>query len=213
MAMSEARWILLMFVLPTVTARAQRSALLEAEIGIRVDQGRGEVRARYRIVKPGRPLVFHAPRFGGQGFFLEKTALPAVKLDTLEGLWRLRLTSGGIDSAEVELQYSLSGDLRRIPLFVPEAPTAPPRSQISIALYELSQSKHSKDRFPRFLRSSDGVWRATPDHLPSFVAIFDPPFPSVPQIAAWSVVALAIGGTVFWLLRFGLPRQRAAAAK
>lgn len=212
--MTKVRWILLLtFLLPSVTARAQRSGLLEAEIGIRVEGDRGQVAARYRIAEPGSSLVFHAPRFADQRFFLETAALRPVVLDTLEGVWRLTLTSGATGSAEVELRYSLSGNLDRIPLFVPQAPTAPPQSRISISLYEVSQSKRSQNRFPRFLRGPDGAWRASPDHLPSFIAAFDSAFPTVPRIAEWSVVGLAIGGTVFWLLRFSRARARSAGVE
>lgn len=204
--MRAARAVLwLLPALAPLPGTAQETFLSEAEITVSVGDSEGQVSARYRIVGYREYLVFHAPRFFGAQLLLEDGSSSARSLDTLPGLFRLKLPG----TIPVQIRYRVRGDLSRLPIFVPQIPSSPPRSHLSIAISGLSTRKTARDAFPNMELDSAGVWRASPDHLPGFVVLFQPRALSVPAIAEWSVLAVALGGTAFWLLRlryWGIPR-------
>jgi hypothetical protein len=194
--------LLFLAALGTASAAAQEKVLSEAEIAIALSGSEAQVSARYRIVAPGARMVLYAPRFPGLHLLLQDAPSKVESLDTLPGLFRLALQRDtAAEATEIDLRYRLAGDLSRLPIFVPEAPTSPPRSRVAITVSAPSGRRISRDRFPRLRPDSGGVWRGSPDHLPSFVALLEPSGPGVPRIAEWSVVAAAAGGTLLWLVR------------
>jgi hypothetical protein len=103
----------------------------------------------------------------------------------------------------------VSGDLSRIPLFVPDAPATPGRSRVIILVDGLAPERIARYVVPRFARDPGGPWRAAPDHLPSVVALVKPErgLP-VPALAQGSVLLIAFGGTLAWLLTQLAARRR-----
>ncbi|GBD31661.1 hypothetical protein HRbin33_00620 [bacterium HR33] len=210
MAVRAARAAVSLFVtLVPQGAQAQENLLAEAQIEVAVGASEARVSARYRILGPSDTLVLHAPRFPRSHLLLEEVAWPIYSVDTLAGLLRLtavRQTAGG--TAGLGIDYRIEGDISRIPIFVPEAPTSPPRSRVTITIAGLSGRSIPRDRFPRLQLYSPGTLRANPDHLPSFVALLDSGAAAVPRIAEWSVLAVALAGTLLWLARLRKWRVR-----
>lgn len=180
---------------------APQGTLQDAQIHIGLTGDSAHVAARYRIADAGSSIRFNALRVASQNLWLHRPLTDArLRLDTLPGLFRL--TAGGLGrTVGLELRYTVSGDLSRIPLFVPEAPTAPGQSRINILVDGLAPERVARFMVPRFTREPGGPWRATPDHLPSLVALVKPErgLP-VPALAQASVLAVALGGTLAWLL-------------
>jgi len=187
-------------VLLALVAAAPQGALQDARIRIAIVGDTAHVVARYRITGPGDSIRFHAMRVTAQHpVFDRRFRDPRLRLDTLPGLYRLTALGRG-RALMLELRYSVSGDLSRIPLFVPDAPSTPGQSQVTILVDGLAPARAARFVVPRFTR--DGrTWRASPDHLPGMVALVKPEggFP-VPVLAQWSVLLIAFGGTLAWLL-------------
>ncbi len=203
MAVKATRAVLwLLPALAPLPGLAQENFLSRSQIAIAVRDSEAQISARYRVTSTQEGLVFYAPRFSGTHLSLEGPPSSARSLDTLPGLLRLELPlDTAVGTTEIEVRYRVAGNLSRLPIFVPGITTSPPRSRVVITISGLPEREVSKDRFPRLRLDSAGIWRATPDHLPSFVALLRPRAPSVPRIAEWSVLAAAVGGTLLWLVR------------
>ena len=187
-------------LLALLAAQVPQATLEEARIHIAVAGDTARVTARYRVIGAGDALRFNAVRSPSPEIrFDQQPADPPTTLDTLPGLFRLTAAGGG-RSLTLELRYTARGDLSRIPLFVPEAPTQPGRSRIAILVDGVAPERVARYTVPRFIRDPDGAHRATPDHLPSVVALVreDRGLP-IPALAQVSVLVTAIGGTLVWL--------------
>ena len=191
-------------VLKTLGELVELEYLAVSEQGQR---GAGKT-ARYRIVDAGDSVKLNLIRVASQALAFQRPfPEPRLRLDTLPGLYRLTASGRG-RAITTELRYSVSGDLSRIPLFVPEAPTRPGESRVLLLVDGLSADRVSRFRVPRFTRDPGGVWRADPDHVPSLIALVKPRrgLP-VPLLAQWSVLLVAAGGTLAWLLTLSLRRR------
>lgn len=173
------------------------------EARIRVDvQGphTASVTAHYRIREPGDSVRFSAIRLAGQELrFEHPISHPGVRWDTFPGLYRATAPAEG-PSLNLELRYQVQGDLSRMPLPVPEAPARPGVTPVRLTVAGVPPGREARFRFPRFEREPRGSWRATPDHVPSFIVMLEPDrgWP-VPAFAQWSVLLVAAGGTAAWL--------------
>ena len=180
---------------------APQATLRDARIRISLHGDTAHVSARYRVSDPGDALRFNAIRIARQvAAFDLVLGRSGLRLDTLPGLFRLTAIARG-PGLSLELRYDVTGDLARIPLFVPEAPAAPGESRLLILVDGLPPGRAARFPFPHFTHPGTGTWVSTPDHLPSFVALLAPngDIP-VPTLAQWSVVVIALGGTALWLL-------------
>jgi hypothetical protein len=188
---------------------AQGGTLRDARLQIEVRGDTARVAARYRIVDADS-IRFTAIRLSGQTLALDlRAADPPFWMDTLPGLFRLRVGAKG-RGFPLEVRYRVTGDLARIPLLVPEAPTTPGQSRVTIEILGVTEERAARFVFPRFARElrsgsergeREGAWLASPDHLPSFVAVVGSAGAlPVPAMAHWSVLLLALGATGLWLL-------------
>jgi hypothetical protein len=180
---------------------APQATLRDARIRISIAGDTARVSARYRVVDVGDSLRLNAIRIAGQHTAFDRPfGNPRFRLDTLPGLFRLT-AAGRRPGFTLELRYRVMGDLARIPLFVPEAPTAPGESHLVILVDGLAPGRTTRFPFPRFTRPGPGPWVSTPTHLPAFAALVAPSGGvPVPAIAQWSVLLIALGGTGVWLL-------------
>jgi len=184
-----------------LVAATPQGALQDAHIHIAIAGNTARVSARYRVTDPGDSIRFNALRVASQHTAFDRPFRdPRLRLDSLPGLLRLTATERG-RMLTLELRYTVSGDLSRIPLFVPEAPTAPGQSRVSILVDGLAPERVGRFVVPRFTGGPGSAWRAAPDHLPSLVALVKPERGvPVPALAQWSVLLVAVGGTLAWLL-------------
>jgi len=185
----------------TLLATAQAGTLEQATVRILTDETGATVDATYLISQPPEVVAFNAIRLPGRRFFLldlPDRGPPAQRF-LRPGLLRFAFTAQRRDTLAVGLRYRVEGPTDRIPIFVPEIPTAPPRGRIEILVAGVPPERIARDRVPRFVRLPDGTLRATPDHLPSLVAVVrgDGALP-VPAVVQWVVVALAVVGTLGW---------------
>ena len=196
-------------LLVLVAVTAPQGTLRDARIRIAITGDTARVMARYRVTDAGDSLRFNAIRIASQETaFDRRFGDPRLRLDTLPGLFRLTAAGRG-RRLTLELRYTVTGDLSRIPLFVPEAPTVPGESRILILVDGLEPGRVATFPFPHFTRDPAGLLLSTPDHLPSFVAVVARAGPvSVPAIAQWSVLLIVLGGTGVWLLARLRARRR-----
>jgi hypothetical protein len=193
-------WLAAAVTAPTALT-APQAILRDARIRIGITGDTARITARYRVADVGDSLRLNAIRLAGQSTELERAfGVPRLRLDTLPGLFRLTAAGRG-RGFTLELRYRVAGDLSRIPLFVPEAPTAPGQSRLLILVDGLAPGHTARFPFPRFTRPGMGPWVSTPAHLPAFVALVAPSGGvPVPAIAQWSALLIALGGTGVWLV-------------
>ncbi len=192
-----------------LAATAQQGALRDARIRIAITGDTAWVSARYRVTDAGDSLRFNALRVASQELTFDLPFRdPRLRFDTLPGLFRVTAAGRG-RGLGLDLRYRVTGNLSRIPLFVPEAPAIPGQSRLVILVEGLDANRVASYPFPRFTRDA-GPLLSTPDHLPSFVAVVAPAggLP-VPAIAQWSVLLIALGGTGSWFLAQLRARRRA----
>ena len=197
-------------LLALVTAATPQGTLQDARIRIAIAGDTARVVGRYRVTDLGDSIRFNAMRVAlQQTAFDRRFRDPRLRLDTLPGLFRLTAAGRG-RSLALELRYTVTGDLSRIPLFVPEAPTTPGQSRVTISVHGLASERVARFTVPRFVRDPSGAWQAAPDHLPGLVALVGSArgIP-VPALAQWSVPLIALGGTLAWLLAQLAARRRA----
>ena len=196
-------------LLALVATASPQGTLQDARVRIALAAESAQVIARYRITDAGDSVRFTAIRLKSQSLAFDRTFRdPRLRLDTLSGSFRI--TAGGRGRAmALELRCTVRGDLSRIPLFVPEAPTQPGRSRVVILVDGVRADRLARFVVPRFTRDPGGVWRAAPDHLPSVVALVKPErgLP-IPALAQWSVLLVGIGGTLAWLMIQVAARRR-----
>lgn len=205
------RPMLVELLLVPILASFPQATLSRAEITITVDGAGASVTATYRLTAVTSPVRFSAIRLWGQRLrlFPAGTAMSDSAPDTLPGLVRLDVAANGADLADLELHYYVEGTLRRIPLFVPEAPAAPPGTRIRITVVGVPPERLSATRFPRFRVGEEGRLHAAPDHLPAFVAVMtEEGAAPVPRVAEWLVLMVAVIGTAAWMLRLRANRPR-----
>ncbi len=192
------------------TAAVPQRVLRDARIRVAITGDTARVMARYRITDAGDSLRFNAIRVASQGLTFDRPFRdPRLRLDTLPGLFRVTAAGRG-RGLGLELRYSITGDLSRIPLFVPEAPTVPGESRLLILVDGLEPHRVAAFPFPRFARDGLGPLVSTPEHLPSFLAVVARPKAlPVPAIAQWSVLLIALGGTGAWVVAQLRARRRA----
>lgn len=197
-------------LLALLAAATPQGTLRDARIRIAIAGDSARVMARYRVTGVGDSIRFNAMRVRSQELAFDRPLHdPRLRFDTLPGLFRLTALGRGRAIA-LELRYTVSGDLSRIPLFVPQAPTTPGKSRVAIIVDGLAPDRVARFIVPRLTRDPGGAWRAAPDHLPSFIALVKPEggLP-VPTLAQWSVVLIAVAGTLAWLLtRLSARRRR-----
>ncbi len=196
-------------LLALVAAALPQGTLQDARVRMTLAGDTARVSARYRVTDAGDSVRFNAMRVRSQELAFDHPFRdPRLRLDTLPGLFRLTALGRGRAMA-LELRYTVSGDLSRIPLFVPQAPTTPGQSRVAIIVDGLAPDRVARFVVPRFTRDPGGAWRAAPDHLPSFIALVKPKSGlPVPALAQWSVLLVAIGGTLAWLLTQLSARRR-----
>ncbi len=177
--------------------------LTTADITIDLTGATTVVEARYEWDEPFEFLTFNVIRLPRQAFRLIPGATSnTIEIDTLAGLYRVRLTSVTSLNRTAVIRYEVTGDTFRIPLAVPEIPTEPGVGRVTITIGGLSSHVALSDGFPRLERRTDDYATAELDNVPSFVRL--PPNVgdwSVNKLAEITVIMLVALASLYWLLR------------
>ena len=106
------------------------------------------------------------------------------------------------------LEYSVIGNLTRIPVFVPSAATDPATSVVELRVSGYRHDGAVGDAFPRFAADGETIV-SYPENLPSFILLPNGEGLSTNRVADALVVALLVVATLLWILRHMILRARA----
>jgi len=186
----------------TVTLALATVQLTEVQVSITIDGRAARVESTYRFSSPADTITYTAIRIPGQSMVVEDSTASGVS--SLTGLTRLTR----IDPSEAHtIVYRASGNVRRLPLFVPNIPTVAGSRVVSIEVRGADSSHSFADAFPRFYREQNNVLVARLTDVPSFVFL-----PRRAMLVGANRLAVTMAfvfvaiGTVYWLLR----RRRAS---
>jgi hypothetical protein len=126
------------------------------------------------------------------------------RVEALDGLTRVSVRPD--ERGEIALRYRVRGPLDRIPIAVPSMPPARETRAVVLRLTGLDPRITLADAFPR-LRATEGAAEATLAAVPSVVRLPAPSGWSLLRVLDFLVVALVLGASVLWYVRF---RPRAA---
>ncbi len=167
-------------------------------------------------LEPNRAVIEGSYVFEGQAasvrFILAKFAGQSVRIT--RGDWRLRESDGLIElvlpgsRSPFDVQYTVDGPVTRIPLFVPDTPTAGGEKQVEIRVRGVGDVS-LKDVFPRF-RESGGELLAELDNIPSAIWLPSRRTLSTNRLADLAVIVVLVIGTAWWLLRNRISRVTVA---
>ncbi len=178
------------------------SATIEIDLG----GAAATVRAVYHISRaPSDSVRFLLMRIAGQSVNLLRPAPPTLSGDDGAVAFTIPAASGG--SSTTEIEYSVSGDLARIPIFVPNVPTDPGRSRIELRVRGYVHLDAVRDAFPRFSTVEDAIV-SRPENLPSFVLLPVGSGLSTNRAADALVAFLVLMGTALWTMRHRRVRAR-----
>jgi len=152
-----------------VWAASSGGTLDEAHIQVTVSGDTAWVIAWYRFAGTGDSLRLNATRPAGQTLIFQGVdGAIDFRLDTLPA--RFQLVSHQADSAPaLDVRYHVIGALDSIPLFVPEPPTAPGRSEVLVRVF--GSAMPARHAVPSFRREGGDGWLAHPERVPVFVAL------------------------------------------
>lgn len=175
-----------------------------AHVSIELDAKSAMVEARYHIAESADPIRFVLIKLNAQHLRMSiiSGAEATVSLDTLPGLYAFTLAPSDWRETVVSVRYEVTGDLARIPLFIPSTPTEPGFGGVRILIRGVGSYAVLNDAFPRLVRATDGSVTARPENLPSFVRL--PPNRgswTTNRVADVSVALLVLFATVSWVLR------------
>ena len=171
------------------------SATIEIDLGGAV----ATVRAVYHISRaPSDSVRFLLMRIAGQSVNLLRPAPSTLSGDDGAVAFTIPAAPGG--SSTTEIEYSVSGDLARIPIFVPNVPTDPGRSRIELRVRGYVHRDAVRDAFPRFSTVDDAIV-SRPENLPSFVLLPIGSGLATNRVADALVAFLVLMGTALWARR------------
>lgn len=189
---------MLALILTLASATAQ---LADARISIAVEEDRAVVTASYRLTPPADSVVYSAIRISGQSIEVDQPAL-AADYQSLPGLTRLvSRTASGAEHTET-IVYDVTGDVRRVALFVPDVAAAASGKIVAIEVRGVDPASPLTDAFPRLHWATDSVLIAELADMPSFVRI-----PGAAggiganRLADLAAIAVVAFGTLFWIFR------------
>jgi len=174
-----------------------------AEFVLELEGPATAVEARYETREPFDALFLNVMRIPGQTFQLAPVgADQQVTIDTLAGLYRVRLIPTAARSRVAVVGYEIVGDSPRVPLAVPEIAAHPGVGRVTISLRGLDADVSLSDGFPRFHAGLNGSLVAELENVPGFVLL--PPARghwSVGRLGDVAVVLLVALASIYWLMR------------
>lgn len=155
------------------TATDSAGVLLEAATRVILYPTHARIVSLYRIDRNGTGLRFDAMRKPDQLVMINQTSGPDLDPNVEQRLERRRLSvrPGVRGGSEYRIVYTVSGELDRLPLFVPNAGVDPTSSRLSIQIVGVPDDAELPAGDPSFQVAGDGVVEAAPRQLPQFVTV------------------------------------------
>jgi len=180
--------------------------LAAAQIQIAIAADTARVDARYELAGPRDSIRLALIRLPGQ----------TVRVETSQGMRpseQTGLTWLVVHQASVvTVSFTVTGRLDRIPLPVPDVPTAPDAKRVSITIEGVAPTARLAEAFPR-LRRAGGSARAELANVPSLVRL-------PPERGGWTltdlteafVLVLVLGSSAGWVAAAARRRRGGAGA-
>lgn len=192
-------------------ARPAPPRLQSATVVLALSPAEATIDATYRVLTTSAPIVLNGLRLPEQSVTIEEfSGGDPASAEEQAGLYKIAAGSGPEALTLLRLRYRLSGDLRRLPLFVPEAAVVPGASDIRVTIVGAPPGVE-RELFPRSTRQADGSLLARPTNLPALVVIPEPGRLSVHRASTWTVILLIVGSALYWLGRNRWRRGRGEA--
>lgn len=189
-----------MTLLLLATVLSVQQVLDTALVWIDVADHRAAVRASYHLSTPSDSVRLAVMVLGGQR--IEMRGESGSELTPAGGLAHFTVLADSGDGRRANIRYDVLGNLDRIPIFVPPAPTRPAESVVRIVIDGVAPGARLEDGFPRLVRRGERVVVAVPENLPSFVRLPPPKGTlSINRVAEGMVLVLLFGASGYWVLR------------
>ena len=177
-----------------------------AIVEVRLADSAATVRAVYHIARVAEAsLRFVAIRIDDQTI---EVIGPRPSVTLGDGAWEFTIASPAEGPLSLALEYSVIGNLTRIPVFVPSAATDPATSVVELRVSGYRYSGAVGDAFPRFAIDGETIV-SYPENLPSFILLPNDEGLSTNRVADALVVALVVIATLLWIRRYMSLRARA----
>lgn len=175
-----------------------QGTLEASSIEISASAGAAVIRAAYTFSETVDDVTFTAIRLEGQTLTVD--AVEAVRPDVSMRGGLYRIAVAGNASGGLRIRYRVSGDIRRIPIFVPDKPTVQGYARPGIRITGVDANRRLEGAFPRMRRDANGDLVASPLHLPGFL-ILPPRGASVTlnQVADVMVIVVILAATAIWV--------------
>lgn len=200
----------------TVTLQPTDSAgvLLEGAVRIVLYPSYARVISLYTVERNGTELRFDAMRAPGQLVLVDQVTGQGLEENPRQLIERRRLTalSGPRGEATYRIVYSVSGDLARLPLFVPNTRVDLDRTQLHIEVIGRADGIEIPAAEPEFHVTEEGLLVARPPALPPFVTLPRPRRgePHSRRVG-WVVLSVALALTFVVLYRARTSRRSAGS--
>ena len=177
-----------------------------ALVEVRLADSVASVRAVYHISGVAdAPVRFVTIRIDDQTV---RVIGPSPSLTRGDGALEFTIASSAEGPLSLTLEYSVIGNLTRIPVFVPSAATDPATSVVELRVSGYRHDGAVGDAFPRFAADGETIV-SYPENLPSFILLPNGEGLSTNRVADALVVALLVVATLLWILRHMILRARA----
>ena len=177
-----------------------------AIVEVRLSDTAATVRAAYHISSVAdAPIRLVAIRIDDQTVGVIG---PPQSLTLGDGALEFTIASPAEGPLSLTLEYSVIGDLTRIPVFVPSAATDPATSVVELRVSGYRHNGAVGDAFPRFAIDGETIV-SYPENLPSFIFLPNYEGLSTNRVADALVIALVVVATLLWIRRHVSLRARA----
>jgi hypothetical protein len=200
----------LLLMLLAICGAVVLAQLVSAEVSIELTADSALVEARYQAVGAADSIGFTLIRLSGQELHLSSGG--AASMERQAGLYRISASAANSPTGYSVLQYTVSGDLSRIPIAVPNTPPPLDGASVRIRVRGLDRAAAWAGAFPRLEPQVDGSATAELESVPAFLRT--PPGErdwSVNRLADAFVALLVVLATAFWWLRRRSIRERMEA--
>jgi hypothetical protein len=144
-----------------------------AQVRVIIEGSYATVIAQYEIERSGAPVVFEAPRLPGQILIVDRAFGPEGALEVRQLVDSRRITAPASvpGLAQFRISYRVEDDFSSIPIFVPNAPSAPRSNPVQLEIIGAAADADPENAVPPLQRGDGGALTATTAHLPTVIRL------------------------------------------